>query len=157
MKYMTAQQIRETWLNFFKSKGHSIEPSASLIPVGDPTLLWINAGVAPLKKYFDGTEKPKSPRIANVQKSIRTNDIDNVGKTARHHTFFEMLGNFSIGDYFKDEAIRFGWEVSTEVFGLDPEQIWITVFEGREGVPRDDEAVERWVERGVRHERIQAL
>nr|WP_247642993.1 alanine--tRNA ligase-related protein [Acholeplasma laidlawii] len=106
MKYMTSEQIRQTWLNFFKDKGHIIEPSASLIPVDDPTLLWINAGVAPLKKYFDGTETPKSKRITNIQKSIRTNDIDNVGKTARHHTFFEMMGNFSIGDYFKKKQLN---------------------------------------------------
>ena len=111
MKYMTSQQIRKTWLNYFKDKGHAIEPSASLIPVDDPTLLWINAGVAPLKKYFDGRETPKSRRITNIQKSIRTNDIDNVGKTARHHTFFEMMGNFSVGDYFKKEAIEFGFEL----------------------------------------------
>lgn len=145
MKYMTAQQIRETWLNFFKSKGHSIEPSASLIPVGDPTLLWINAGVAPLKKYFDGTEKPKSPRITNVQKSIRTNDIDNVGKTARHHTFFEMLGNFSIGDYFKEEAIRYGFELLTSEkwFGFPKEKLYITYY------PDDIVARDVWIECGM--------
>ena len=94
--------------------------------------------------------------MTSSQKCFRTVDIDQVGHTARHLTFFEMLGNFSIGDYFKDDAIRFGWELSTEVFGLDPEQIWITVFEGMEGVPGDDEAVERWVEIGVPRERIQA-
>ena len=101
MKYMTSDQIRDTWLKFFKSKGHFIEPSASLIPHNDPTLLWINSGVAALKKYFDGTEQPPHRRITNAQKAIRTNDIENVGRTARHHTFFEMLGNFSIGDYFR--------------------------------------------------------
>jgi len=142
---MTAQEIRETWLNFFKSKGHTIEPSASLIPVGDPTLLWINAGVAPLKKYFDGTEKPKSPRITNVQKSIRTNDIDNVGKTARHHTFFEMLGNFSIGDYFKEEAIRWGYELLTSEkwFGFPKEKLYITYY------PDDHTARNIWIECGM--------
>lgn len=145
MRYMTAQEIRETWLNFFKSKGHTIEPSASLIPVGDPTLLWINAGVAPLKKYFDGTEKPKSPRITNVQKSIRTNDIDNVGKTARHHTFFEMLGNFSIGDYFKEEAIRWGYELLTSEkwFGFPKEKLYITYY------PDDHTARNIWIECGM--------
>ena len=96
MKKLTGNQIRSMWLEFFKSKGHEIIPSASLIPHNDPTLLWINAGVAPLKKYFDGREKPKNPRMTNAQKSIRTNDIENVGKTARHHTFFEMLGNFQL-------------------------------------------------------------
>ena len=94
--------------------------------------------------------------MTSCQKCFRTLDIDQVGHTARHLTFFEMLGNFSIGDYFKDDAIRFGWELSTEVFGLDPEQIWITVFEGMAGVPADDEAIERWVELGVPRERIQA-
>lgn len=105
MKQLTGNQVRQMFLDYFASKGHMIEPGASLVPDNDPTLLWINAGVAALKKYFDGSEKPASNRIANAQKSIRTNDIENVGKTARHHTFFEMLGNFSIGDYFKEEAI----------------------------------------------------
>ncbi|PKK87009.1 MAG: alanine--tRNA ligase, partial [Tenericutes bacterium HGW-Tenericutes-8] len=90
MRYMTGKEIRETWLKFFESKGHKIEPSSSLIPMGDKTLLWINAGVAPLKKYFDGSAIPPRPRLTNIQKCIRTNDIDNVGRTARHHTFFEM-------------------------------------------------------------------
>ena len=101
MKNLKSYEIRQMWLDFFKSKGHYVVPSASLVPVNDPTLLWINAGVAPLKKYFDGRETPKNKRMTNAQKSIRTNDIDNVGKTARHHTFFEMLGNFSIVDYFR--------------------------------------------------------
>ena len=101
MKYMTGSEIRSMYLNFFKSKGHMIEPGASLVPANDPTLLWINSGVAALKKYFDGREIPNNPRITNAQKSIRTNDIENVGITKRHQTFFEMMGNFSIGDYFK--------------------------------------------------------
>lgn len=101
MKQLSSSQVRQMYLDFFKSKGHSVEPSASLVPVNDPTLLWINSGVATLKKYFDGSVVPENPRITNAQKSIRTNDIENVGKTARHHTMFEMLGNFSIGDYFK--------------------------------------------------------
>ena len=109
MKYLTGNQIRQLWLDFFKNKGHEIIPSASLIPNNDPTLLWINSGVAPLKKYFDGRVKPTNPRMCNAQKSIRTNDIENVGKTARHHTFFEMLGNFSVGDYFREEALT--WEI----------------------------------------------
>ena len=104
MKKMTSEQIRNTWLKFFESKGHHVEPSASLIPNNDPTLLWINAGVAALKKYFDGSEIPVCRRITNAQKSIRTNDIENVGD-ATHLTFFEMLGNFSIGDYFRKEVI----------------------------------------------------
>src|SRR5574337_226707 len=105
MKKMTSQEVRQMFLDFFKSKGHVIEPSVSLVPVNDPTLLWINSGVATLKKYFDGSVIPENPRITNAQKAIRTNDIENVGKTARHHTMFEMLGNFSIGDYFRKEAI----------------------------------------------------
>lgn len=98
MKYLSGSQIRQMWLDFFQSKGHSVEKGASLVPNDDPTLLWMNAGVAALKKYFDGSIVPKNPRIVNAQKCIRTNDIENVGKTARHHTFFEMLGNFSIGE-----------------------------------------------------------
>ena len=130
------------FLDYFASKDHMIEPGVSLIPHNDPTLLWINAGVAGLKKYFDGTEKPKKNRIANAQKSIRTNDIENVGKTARHHTFFEMLGNFSIGDYFKKEAIPFAWEflTSEEWMGIDKDKLYITVYTD------DDEAYRIWTE-----------
>ncbi len=142
---LTGNQIRQMFLDFFKSKGFMIEPGASLIPHDDPTLLWINAGVSALKKYFDGTEKPKSARIANAQKSIRTNDIENVGKTARHHTFFEMLGNFSIGDYFKQEAIPWAWEflTSPEWIGFDPERLYVTVY------PDDVEAYDLWVKTGM--------
>ncbi len=145
MRYMSAQEIRETWLNFFKSKGHKIEASASLIPQNDPTLLWINAGVAPLKKYFDGSEKPASPRLANVQKCIRTNDIENVGKTARHHTFFEMMGNFSIGDYFKPEAIQWGFELLTDEkwFGIPIDKLYFTYY------TEDLDAKEFWIKQGV--------
>ena len=130
MKNLTGNEIRQLFLDYFKKNGHMIEPGASLIPHNDPTLLWINAGVAALKKYFDGTVKPECPRIANAQKSIRTNDIENVGKTARHHTFFEMLGNFSIGDYFKREAIHFAWEFLTgkDYIGFDPDRLYITVY-----------------------------
>ena len=111
----------------------------------------------PLKQYFLGTARPPAPRATSCQKCFRTLDIDQVGRTARHLTFFEMLGNFSFGDYFKREAITFGYELSTEVFGFDPEQIWITVFEGMPGVPADDEAIEYWVDVGIPRERIQAL
>lgn len=150
MKYMTSQEIRNTWLNFFKDKGHSIEPSASLIPVDDPTLLWINAGVAPLKKYFDGTETPKSKRITNIQKSIRTNDIDNVGKTARHHTFFEMMGNFSIGDYFKETAIEFGYELLTspKYYGMPLDKLYMTYY------PSDIDAKNAWLKLGVKESHL---
>ncbi|MBE0701446.1 MAG: alanine--tRNA ligase, partial [Acholeplasmataceae bacterium] len=142
---MTSNQIRKTWLSFFESKGHRIEASASLVPQNDPTLLWINAGVTPLKKYFDGSETPINPRLANVQKCIRTNDIDNVGKTARHQTFFEMLGNFSIGNYFKKEAIAWGFELLTNPkwFGFDKEKLYMTYY------PDDFEARQHWIDCGV--------
>ncbi|EKE4877402.1 alanine--tRNA ligase [Enterococcus faecalis] len=140
MKELTSSQVRQMYLDFFKSKGHSVEPSASLVPVNDPTLLWINSGVATLKKYFDGSVVPENPRITNAQKSIRTNDIENVGKTARHHTMFEMLGNFSIGDYFKNEAIHWAWEFLTgaEWLAFDPEKLYVTVY------PKDTEAKRIW-------------
>ncbi len=133
------------WLDFWKSKGHSIEPSANLVPVNDPTLLWINSGVATLKKYFDGSVIPENPRITNAQKSIRTNDIENVGKTARHHTMFEMLGNFSIGDYFRDEAIEWDFELLTspEWFDFPKEKLYMTYY------PDDKDSYNRWIALGV--------
>ncbi len=141
MKQLTSAQVRQMFLDFFKEKGHRVEPSESLVPKEDPTLLWINSGVATLKKYFDGRVIPDNPRLVNAQKSIRTNDIENVGFTARHHTFFEMLGNFSIGDYFKKEAIEWGWEflTSDEWIGFDPERLAVTVH------PEDDEAYDIWL------------
>lgn len=151
MKKLTGSEIRKMYLEFFKEKGHAIEPSASLVPHDDPSLLWINSGVATLKKYFDGRVIPANPRITNAQKSIRTNDIENVGKTARHHTFFEMLGNFSIGDYFKVEAIEFAWEFLTDKkwIGFDPEKLSVTIH------PEDDEAFNIWREKiGVPEDRI---
>ncbi|QCT02052.1 alanine--tRNA ligase [Paenibacillus algicola] len=140
---MKASEIRSKWLEFFAEKGHKVEPSASLVPHNDPSLLWINAGMAPLKSYFDGREKPDNPRIANSQKCIRTNDIENVGKTRRHHTFFEMLGNFSIGDYFKEEVITWAWEFLTDRkwIGFDPEKLSVTVY------PEDEEAYKLWNEK----------
>ena len=143
MKYLTAKEIREIWLNFFKEKGHHIEESAPLVPMNDATLLWINAGVAPLKKYFDGSEKPNNPRITNIQKCVRTNDIENVGLTARHHTFFEMLGNFSIGDYFKNEAIEFGFELLTKRYEMPLDKLYITHYTD------DLEARNKWISLGV--------
>ncbi|RSK27965.1 alanine--tRNA ligase [Bacillus sp. HMF5848] len=151
MKKLTGAQIRQMYLDFFQEKGHTVEPSASLVPHEDPTLLWINSGVATLKKYFDGRVVPENPRICNAQKSIRTNDIENVGKTARHHTFFEMLGNFSIGDYFKEEAIEWAWEflTSDKWIGFDPEKLSVTIH------PEDNEAFEIWNNKvGVPEERI---
>lgn len=142
MKRLTAAEIRAMYLQYFKEHGHAIEPSAPLVPIDDPTLLWINSGVATLKKYFDGSVTPDNPKIVNAQKSIRTNDIENVGKTARHHTFFEMLGNFSIGDYFKKEAIEYAWDFLTndEWIGFDPERLYVTVH------PEDEEAYRIWAE-----------
>jgi alanyl-tRNA synthetase len=139
-KDLSSSQIRSMFLQYFQERGHMVEPSASLIPHDDPTLLWINAGVAALKKYFDGSEKPKCRRITNAQKSIRTNDIENVGRTSRHHTFFEMLGNFSIGDYFKKEAIPFAWHFLTdpEWMGFDKDRWYITVYTD------DQEAYDIW-------------
>lgn len=148
---MKASEIRSKWLEFFEQKGHHIEPSAPLVPHNDPSLLWINAGMAPLKPYFDGRVKPENPRIANSQKCIRTNDIENVGKTRRHHTFFEMLGNFSIGDYFKEEAITWAWEFLTgpQWIGFDPERISVTVY------AEDEEAFMLWNQKvGLPAERI---
>ena len=155
---MTTAEIREGFLRYFEREGHLRIPSASLVPFeDDPSVLLTIAGMQPLKSYFLGQAQPPAPRMTSAQKCFRTLDIDQVGRTARHLTFFEMLGNFSIGDYFKDDAIRFGFELSTEVLGFDPEQIWITVFEGMEGVPADDEALEKWVEMGIPRERIQRL
>ncbi|HIZ70605.1 MAG TPA: alanine--tRNA ligase [Candidatus Atopostipes pullistercoris] len=149
MKKLTSSEIRSMFLEFFKEKGHKVEKSASLVPVDDPTLLWINSGVATLKKYFDGSVIPENPRITSSQKSIRTNDIENVGLTARHHTMFEMLGNFSIGDYFKEEAIEWAWEFLTaeKWLALDPDKLYVTVhtedkdareiWENKIGLPKD--------------------
>ncbi|SCW37410.1 alanyl-tRNA synthetase [Paenibacillus tianmuensis] len=151
---MKASEIRAKWLKFFESKGHTIEPSAPLVPHNDPSLLWINAGMAPLKPYFDGRVVPENPRIANSQKCIRTNDIENVGKTRRHHTFFEMLGNFSIGEYFKEEAITWAWEflTSPDWIGFDPNRLSVTVY------PEDTEAFELWTKKiGLPEERIYKL
>ncbi|WP_201009012.1 alanine--tRNA ligase [Paenibacillus glycanilyticus] len=151
---MKASEIRSKWLSFFESKRHHIEPSASLVPHNDPSLLWINAGMAPLKPYFDGRVIPDNPRITNSQKCIRTNDIENVGKTRRHHTFFEMLGNFSIGDYFKEEVITWAWEflTSKEWIGFDPDRLSVTVY------PEDEEAYKYWNEKiGLPAERIYKL
>src|SRR4051794_15956758 len=151
MEKLTGSQIRRMFLDFFKEKGHAVEPSASLVPHEDPSLLWINSGVATLKKYFDGRVVPENPRLTNAQKSIRTNDIENVGKTARHHTFFEMLGNFSIGDYFKVESIEWAWEFLTDEkwIGFDPEKLSVTIH------PEDEEAYEIWNQKvGIPGERI---
>ena len=146
---MTGDEIRRAYLDFFAEKGHLVLPSAPLIPQNDPSILWINAGMAPFKAYFNGIEEPPRRRIATSQKCIRTNDIENVGRTDRHHTFFEMLGNFSFGDYFKKEAICWSWEFVTEVLKLDKDRLWITVYKD------DDEAFNIWRDEvGLPEERI---
>ncbi|MFQ3843603.1 alanine--tRNA ligase [Staphylococcus pseudoxylosus] len=142
MKNLKASEIRQNFIDYFVEQGHMVEPSAPLVPIDDDSLLWINSGVATLKKYFDGRETPRKPRIVNSQKAIRTNDIENVGFTARHHTFFEMLGNFSIGNYFKKEAIEFAWEFLTNEkwMAMDPKMLYVTVH------PEDIEAYRIWNE-----------
>lgn len=151
LKQLSGSEVRKLFLDFFQEKGHAVEPSAPLVPHDDPSLLWINSGVATLKKYFDGRVIPANPRITNAQKSIRTNDIENVGKTARHHTFFEMLGNFSIGDYFKVEAIDWAWEFLTDEkwIGFEKDKLSVTIH------PEDEEAFEIWKNKiGIPEERI---
>ena len=150
LKKLNSAQVRRMYLKFFEEHGHQVMPSASLVPVNDPTLLWINSGVATMKKYFDGKVVPDNPRMTSSQKSIRTNDIENVGKTARHHTMFEMLGNFSVGDYFKNEVIPWAWELLTsdEWVGFDPARLYITYY------PKDHDAYNRWREVGVAEDHL---
>lgn len=146
---MTGNEIREKYLKFFEQKGHKRLPSASLIPAKDPSILWTAAGMVPFKPYFTGAEKSPYPRITTCQKSLRTPDIEQVGKTARHHTFFEMLGNFSFGDYFKEEAIQWAWEFVTKHLEMSAEKLWISIYLD------DDEAYEIWRNNvGVPDERI---
>ncbi len=153
MKYMSHDDIRNTWFKYFTEHGHKVLESAPLVPINDDSLLWINAGVTPLKKYFDGSEIPESRRIVNIQKCIRTNDIENVGITKRHQTFFEMMGNFSVGDYFKEEAIAFAFELLTspEYFDIDKELLYVTVYTD------DDDAYNRWIEVGLDEDHIVRL
>ena len=153
MKKMTSLEIRKMWLDFFQSKGHKVVESAPLIPKDDDSLLWINAGVTPLKKYFDGSVVPDNRRVTNIQKCIRTNDIENVGVTRRHHTFFEMMGNFSIGDYFKNEAIEFAFELLTSPkwFNIPIDKLYFTVY------PEDKDTYNKWVSLGVPEDHITKL
>lgn len=147
--YMSGDQVRRTFLDFFAGKGHTVLPSYPLVPRDDPSILWVNCGMAPLKPFFQGVATPPNVRLATSQKSIRLNDIENVGHTPRHHTFFEMLGNFSIGEYFKSEAIAWAWELVTEHYRLPPDLLWITVH------PTDDEARDIWLNQvGIPAERI---
>lgn len=153
MKYMSHDDIRNTWFRFFESKGHKKVESASLVPINDDSLLWINAGVTPLKKYFDGREVPQCRRLVNIQKCIRTNDIENVGITKRHQTFFEMMGNFSIGDYFKEQAIEYAFELLTgdEWFAIPKDLLYVTVY------PDDHEAYQKWIEVGLEESHLVKL
>src|SRR5881398_3434462 len=157
---MTSNEIRSRFLEFFRARGHRVVRSSSLVPANDPTLLFSNAGMNQFKDVFLGMEKRDYTRAVSSQKCVRAggkhNDLENVGFTNRHHTFFEMLGNFSFGDYFKKEAIAYAWELITakDWFGIDPSKLYVTIFEGDASVPRDDEAERLWVETGMPRERI---
>jgi alanyl-tRNA synthetase len=155
---LTTSQIREAFLSYFEKNGHRRVTSSSLVPAGDPTLLFTNAGMNQFKDTFLGREQRDYARATTSQKCVRAggkhNDLENVGRTARHHTFFEMLGNFSFGDYFKEDAIRFAWELLVDEYGLDVERLWFSVFEGDDKVPADDEAAALWVKMGARPERV---
>src|SRR5678815_5705924 len=139
---MKSNEIRTGFLEYFHSKGHSIVPSSSLVPGNDPTLLFVNSGMVQFKDFFTGNEKRPCSRATTSERSVRAggkhNDLENVGYTARHHTFFEMLGNFSFGDYFKRDAIQFAWELLTRTYKLPPEKLWATVYID------DDEAYDIW-------------
>ena len=152
MKYMTGKEIAAAFLKFYEDRGHLVMPSASLIPENDPTLLMIGAGMAPLKPFFTGKLKPPCPRVTTNQRCVRTGDIENVGRTARHHTAFMMLGNFSFGDYFKSEAIPWAWEFLTEVCELPREKLWVSIYSN------DDEAEQIWLKQpGLNPEHIVRL
>ena len=153
MKKLKGNEIINMYLNFFAERGHTIIESASLIPKDDPTVLWINAGVTPLKKYFDGTIVPKNKRLTSCQKCIRTGDIESVGHTARHHTFFQMLGNFSIGDYFRTEAITWAYELLTspKYFDIDKDKLYVTVY------THDDETYNLWLKLGIKESHLVKL
>src|SRR3954463_223335 len=157
---MQADEIRELYLSFFEERGHKRMPSASLVPPAyDPSVLLTTAGMQPFKPYFRGEEDPPANRLTSCQKVFRTTDIENVGLTARHLTFFEMLGNFSVGDYFKQDAVEFALDFSTNHLKLNEPDIWITVFGGDEelGLGPDEEAIECWRAVGVPEERIVRL
>ena len=148
-QYRGVNELRRMFLEFFESKGHLAMKSFSLVPHNDNSLLLINSGMAPLKPYFTGQEIPPRRRVTTCQKCIRTGDIENIGHTARHGTYFEMLGNFSFGDYFKTEAIHWSWEFLTEVVGLDPDRLYPSIYVD------DDEAFEIWnKEIGIPADRI---
>jgi alanyl-tRNA synthetase len=156
---MTSDEIRKAFREFFEARDHLRLPSAPLVPRADPSTLLISAGMQPLKPYFQGLEAPPRNRLTTCQKCFRAVDIDKVGLTYRHETFFEMLGNFSIGDYFKPEAVEFAWRLSLDGFGFEPDEVWVTIFEGDEqlGLGEDEEAIEAWLAVGVPRERIVPL
>ena len=157
----TAAQVREAFLAYFEAQGHRRVPSSSLVPLDDPTLLFTNAGMVQFKDVFTGRESRPYKRATSSQKCVRAggkhNDLDNVGFTARHHTFFEMLGNFSFGDYFKADAVRFAWEFVTRDLGIAPERLAATVFNGEKGIPWDEEAARLWRGVGIPESRIHRL
>src|SRR5712672_4854000 len=147
---MTGSQVRQKFLDYFSTRGHRVVRSSSLVPANDPTLLFTNAGMNQFKDVFTGQEKRDYSRATTSQKCVRAggkhNDLENVGFTNRHHTFFEMLGNFSFGDYFKKDAIAYAWELITsrEWFGIDKSKLYVTIFNGEGGIPRDAQAYELW-------------
>jgi alanyl-tRNA synthetase len=155
---MTGNEIRERFLKYFERNGHKIVHSSPLLPANDPTLLFTNAGMNQFKDVFLGNEKRDYKRAVSSQKCLRAggkhNDLDEVGKTARHHTFFEMLGNFSFGDYFKEDAIRFAWELLLDEFGLSKDRLWFTYFEGDDEVGPDTEARDLWIKMGADPSRV---
>src|ERR1700733_9040709 len=148
MQHLTSAEVRRAFLDYFRQKGHEIVPSSPLVPQNDPTLMFTNAGMVQFKDVFTGKETRPYTRATSSQKVIRIsgkhNDLENVGVTARHHTFFEMLGNFSFGDYFKEDAIAYAWELLTKVYGLPPDKMCVTVFGGEAGMAPDDEARAIW-------------
>src|SRR5581483_7157310 len=158
MKSMASAEIRERYLKFFEARGHTIVPSSSLIPGNDPTLLFANSGMVQFKDTFLGLEQRPYRRATTAQKCMRVsgkhNDLEEVGPSPRHQTFFEMLGNFSFGDYFKAEAIKMAWELLTKEFALPVERLWFTVFGGNERVPADEEAERLWVAAGASPDRV---
>src|SRR5512147_1898232 len=156
----SVNDIRKAFLDFFARHDHRVVASSPLVPRNDPTLMFTNAGMVPFKNVFTGVEKRDYVRATSSQKCVRAggkhNDLENVGYTARHHTFFEMLGNFSFGDYFKQDAVRFAWELVTspDWYGVPKDRLYATVFKGEQGVPRDEEAFGYWVEQGVPKDRV---
>src|ERR1039457_3200063 len=163
IRKLSGSEVRSMFLRYFEQHGHKIVRSSSLVPANDPTLLFTNAGMNQFKDVFLGIEKRDYSRATSSQKCVRAggkhNDLENVGFTNRHHTFFEMLGNFSFGDYFKKDAIAFAWELVTspEWFGIERDKLYVTIFKGEQGIARDDEAYEHWIATGVAPERIYEL